>query len=116
MHDTTERTLRHLNVFRYPAYVHARDTRILCNEHGKKTVNVPWASRGSGFFLHFEALIVEMCREMPPLAVSRMIGMSDDSVWRIMRHYVDEAREKRVILAPQCRELMNSQLKSIMSM
>ncbi|HKJ96485.1 MAG TPA: transposase family protein, partial [Thermoplasmataceae archaeon] len=69
-----------------------------------------------GFFLHFEALIVEMCREMPPLAVSRMIGMSDDSVWRIMRHYVDEAREKRVILAPQCRELMNSQLKSIMSM
>ena len=46
--DTEERTWRHLNIFQYPTYVHAREPRIKCNEHGKKTVDLPWARKGSG--------------------------------------------------------------------
>ena len=93
VHDTEERTWRHLNIFQYPAYVHAREPRIKCNEHGKKTVDLPWARKGSGFSLHFEAMVVEMCREMPVSAVSRIVGVNADSVWRILKHYVDEARK-----------------------
>ena len=64
VHETEERTWRHLNIFQYPAYVHAREPGIKCNEHGKKTVNLPWARKGSGFSLQFEALVLEMSREM----------------------------------------------------
>ncbi len=93
VHETEERTWRHLNIFQYPTYVHAREPRIKCNEHGKKTVNLPWARKGSGFSLQFEALVVEMSREMPVSAVSRIVEINEDSVWRILKHYVEEARK-----------------------
>ncbi|MCL5782793.1 MAG: transposase family protein [Candidatus Thermoplasmatota archaeon] len=67
VHDTEERTWRHLNVFQYPTYVHAREPRIKCVQHGKKTVDLPWARKGSGLSLHFGALIVEMGRKVDAL-------------------------------------------------
>ena len=60
--------------------MHAREPRIKCNDHGKKTVDLPWARKGSGFSLHFEAMVAEMCREMPVSAVSRMVGIDEFSV------------------------------------
>ena len=36
---------------------------------------------------------MEMGREMPVSAVSRIVGIHEDSVWRILKHYVDEARK-----------------------
>ena len=92
VYDTEERTWRHLNIFQYPTYVHAREPRIRCRDHGKKTAALPWARKGSGFSLQFEAMVVEMCREMPVSAVSRMVEINEDSVWRILKHYVDQAR------------------------
>ncbi|QRF74545.1 Transposase [Thermoplasmatales archaeon] len=93
VHDTEERTWRHLNVFQYPTYVHAREPRIKCDQHGKKTADLPWARKGSGFSLHFEAMVVEMGKEMPVSSVARIVGINEDSVWRILKHYVDEARK-----------------------
>ena len=95
VYDTEERTWRHLNIFQYPTYVHAREPRIKCNEHGKKTIDLPWARKGSGFSLHFEAMVVEMCREMPVSAVSRIVEINEDSVCRILKHYVDQARKEQ---------------------
>ena len=43
--------------------------------------------------MHFEAMIVEMGREMSVSAVSRIVGINDDSVWRILKHHVDGARK-----------------------
>ena len=77
--------------------MHAREPMIKCGQHGKKTVDLPWARKGSGFSLHFEALIVEMGREMPVSAVSRMVGINEDSVWRILKHYVEEAKKDQDI-------------------
>ncbi|MGP6208070.1 transposase family protein [Cuniculiplasma sp. SKW3] len=65
VHDTEDRTWRHLNVFQYSTYVHAGEPRIKCDQHGKKTVDLPWARKGSAFSLHYEALIVEMSRYIP---------------------------------------------------
>ena len=53
--ETEERTWRHLNIFQYPAHVHAREPRIKPG-HGKKTVDLPWAGKGSRFTLHFKHL------------------------------------------------------------
>ena len=71
--------------------MHAREPRVKCNQHGKKTVDLPVARKGSGFSLHFEAMFVEMCREMLVSAVSRIVGINEDSAWRTLKHYVDEA-------------------------
>ncbi len=71
------------------------EPRIRCNEHGKKTVYLPWARKGSGFSLHFEAMVVEMGKEMPVSAVSRIVGINEDSVWRILKYCVDDARKEQ---------------------
>ena len=81
-------------MFQYPTYVHAREPRIKCNENGKRTVDLPWARNGSGYSLHFEAMIVHTRREMPVSAIARMVGINEDSVWRILKHYVDQARKE----------------------
>ena len=97
VHDTIQREWRHLNFFQYRAYIHAREPRIRCPKHGIKTVNVPWARKGSGFTLSFEAMVAMLSQEMPVSAVARIVQIHEDSVWRILRHYVDEAKKEQDI-------------------
>jgi len=56
-------------------------------------VDVPWARKGSGFTLSFGAMVTMLSQEMPESAVARTIQVREDSVWRILKHYVDEARK-----------------------
>lgn len=44
--------------------------------------------------MFFESYVPTLAREMPVLAVSRIVGESDDRIWTIVHRYVDEAREK----------------------
>ena len=93
-YDAREEEWRHLNFFQYTTYLHARVPRVKCpNGCGVKKVEVPWARPGSGFTLLFEALIMALVREMPVAAVAKLIGEHDTRLWRIIHHYVDEARK-----------------------
>lgn len=91
-HDTEERTWRHLDFFQHAAYLTARVPRCNCDEHGIKTVEVPWARKGSGFTLLFEALLMVLVREMPVNAVARLVGEHDSRLWRVLRHHVEKVR------------------------
>ena len=93
VHDTEEKTWRHLDFFAHQAYLTARVPRVECPEHGVRQVALPWARERSGFTLLFEALVMALVKEMPVLAVAGLIGESDMRVWRIMHHYVDQAVE-----------------------
>jgi len=93
-YDTSERTWRHLSFFQYAAYVTARVPRLDCGDCGVKQVEVPWARPGSGFTLLFEALVMALAREMPILAVAELVGEHDTRLWRVVHHYVDEARSR----------------------
>ena len=93
VHDTEEKTWRHLDFFEHQAYLTARVPRVECPEHGVRQVALPWARERSGFTLLFEALVMALVKEMPVLAVAGLIGESDMRVWRIMHHYVDQAVE-----------------------
>ena len=93
-HDTEEKTWRHLDFFQHAAYLTARVPRCTCEEHGVKTVDVPWGRKGSGFTLLFEALIMVLVREMPVNAVARLVGEHDTRIWRVLNHHVAEARAK----------------------
>ncbi len=45
--------------------------------------------------------MVEMGREMPVSSVARIVGIHEDSVWRILKHYVDEARKDQDLSDPK---------------
>lgn len=73
VHDTEEKTWRHLDFFQHAAYLTARVPRCRCDKHEVKQVQVPWARPGSGFTLLFEALLMAFMREMPVNAVARLV-------------------------------------------
>lgn len=91
-YDTEEMTWRHLNFFQHETYLHARVPRVTCSGCGIKRVSVPWAREGSGFTLLFEALAMTMMTSMPVAAVGRLVGEHDTRLWRVLHHYVEEAR------------------------
>ena len=93
VYDSAERVWRHLNFFQHQTFLHARQPRIECPEHGVKTVEVPWARPGAGFTLLMEAFVLLLARNgMTPRQVGRVIDEHDTRIWRLLRHYVDEAR------------------------
>lgn len=60
---------------------------------GKTTqVEVPWARAGAGFTQTLEAFVVALCTQMPVHAVARLLGVSDDRVWRVLDFHVEAAR------------------------
>ncbi|HLM47398.1 MAG TPA: ISL3 family transposase [Myxococcaceae bacterium] len=91
-HDTAEKSWRHLNFFQHEAHLHARVPRVRCGSCGVRLVEVPWARPGSGFTLLFEALVLALVKEMPVQAVAQLIGEHDTRIWRVLHHYVGEAR------------------------
>lgn len=92
VHDTQERTWRHLNFFQYETYLHARVPRVRCGTCGVEQVEVPWARPGSGFTLLFELLVLSLAREMSVAAVAEMTAVHANRLWRILDHYVERAR------------------------
>ena len=93
VHDTEERTWRHLNFFQHQTYLHARQPRVKCPQHGVKTVEVPWARPQVGFTLLMEAFIVALAQwGMTPAQIARMIEVRDKRIWRVLEHYVEKAR------------------------
>jgi len=57
-----------------------------------KLVEVAWARTDSGFTQLFEAYLMILLREMPVAAVADLIGEHDTRLWRVLHHYVGQAR------------------------
>ena len=93
-YDTVKKTWRHLNFFQYEAYLTARVPRTKCDKCGTHLVNVPWARPDSGFTLLFEAIIMTLAKSMPVKTMAKFVNEHDTRLWRVLHHYVDDAREK----------------------
>jgi len=95
VYDSSERTWRHLNFFEHKTLLHARQPRVACPDHGIKTVEVPWARSGSGFTLLMDAFILVLVQGgMTAAQAARLIDEHDTRVWRVLQHYVEQARAK----------------------
>ena len=92
VHDTIERTWRHLNFFQFKTYLHCRVPRTECDKCGVKQVKIPWARKSSGFTLLMDSLIVLLAQHMPAKTVADLIGEHDTRIWRVLEHYVQLAR------------------------
>ena len=94
VHDTTEKRWRHLNFFQHKAFLMARVPRIKCESCGVKLVDVPWGRKDSGFTLLFEALVMQLATHMPIAPLARLVEETDMRLWRIIKHYVEEAVDR----------------------
>lgn len=94
VHDTVEKSWRHLDFFQHKAFLHARVPRVRCPDHGVRLVVVPWARPGSGFTMLFEALVLTFAKAMPMRKVAETVREHDTLVWRIVEYYVHAARAK----------------------
>ena len=93
IHDRLSRTWRHLNFFQYQAELQAREPRVVCTVCEKASqVSVPLARAGSGFTQTLEAFIVALGKQMPVWVVAWLLVVSDARVWRVLDHYVEQAR------------------------
>lgn len=95
VHDTAEKSWRHLNFWQHQTELHARCPRVKCEEHGVLQAEVPWARAGSGFTLMMEAMIVLMCQQMPVAEAARMLGVHDTQLWRVLTYHVELAQAGR---------------------
>ncbi len=93
-HDTVERSWQHLNFFEHTCFLHARVPRIRYD--GKtRNVEVPWARKGSGFTLLFEAfsmLLIE--NEMPVSKAASVVGVYPQRLWNVFSYWIDRAHKK----------------------
>ena len=92
VHDTEEKTWRHLNFFQHECYLHVRVPRVRTDDGRTITVLPPWAGRMLGFTLLFEALLLELCRNMHVIQVALMTNVSSNKLWRMLDLYVEAAR------------------------
>ena len=90
-YDTVKKTWRHLNFFEHECYLHARVPRVQPKDGGTKTVTPPWSGVSSGFTLLFEALILQMCKNMPVHQVGKLLNISDNKTWGMLEEYVNKA-------------------------
>lgn len=94
VHDTVTKRYRHLNFFQHECHMEVRVPRVRLPDGGIRQVEPDWAVWLAGFTLLFEALIMTMCREMPFVAVSRLVGLSWHQVVAICKRYVDLGLEQ----------------------
>lgn len=93
VYDTVEKSWRHLNFFQHECYLHCRVPRVKPEGDKIRQIEVPWAGISNGFTLLFEALLMQLCSEMPVNAVSRLTNVDDNKIWRMLECYVEEARK-----------------------
>ena len=94
VHDTEQKSWRHLNFFQHETYMYARVPRIKCSKCGVRVIGVPWAREGSGFTLLFEAYIMLLAPSMPVKRIAELVSEHDTRLWRLLQHHVKEAREQ----------------------
>jgi len=93
IHESIQRSWRHLDFFQFEAWLHADVPRVACSACGKTTqVPVPWAREGSGFTLLFEALALSLCKELPVAQAARHLRADAKALWRRIADYVNQAR------------------------
>lgn len=91
-YDTKTKTWKHLNFFEHECYLHCRVPRVNPEDGKYRTIKTPWEGKSLGFTLLLEALLLQLCTEMPVNAVSRLTKIDDNKIWRMLDAYVKEAR------------------------
>jgi transposase len=97
-HDTVGRTWQHLDFFQHKCYLHARVPKVKQADGKMITYPVPWARKGSGFTLLFEAfamLLIE--NEMPVNKVAKVVKVYPNRLWNVFNYWISKAHKQDII-------------------
>jgi len=95
VHDTVEKTWRHLDFFQHMCYLHARVPRIKTAGGKVSLVQVPWARPNSGFTLLFEAFAMALIEnEMPVNKAALILNVYANRLWTIFNYWISRAFSK----------------------
>ena len=75
---------RDLDLGRATINIYARVPRSDCKDHGPLEVEVPWAGMCSRFTWNFELVCYRYSMVMPPKLVEELLGVDDNTVWKII--------------------------------
>jgi transposase len=92
LHDTVQKSWRHLNFFQHECYLHARVPRVNTEDGRTLMILPPWSGKLQGFTLLFEALLIQLCKNMPVHQVAKMTKTDDRKLWQMLDLYVGAAR------------------------
>jgi len=95
VHDTVQKTWRHLNFFQYKCYIHLRTPRTKCPKCGERLWLPPWGRKQSGFTVLFEAFVMVLAKEMPISRIGELVDEHDTRIWRIVNSHVKRAYKKK---------------------
>ncbi|RLD93142.1 MAG: ISL3 family transposase [Bacteroidetes bacterium] len=94
-YDTVEKSWQHLNFFQHVCYLHARVPKVKQADGKIKTQAVPWARKGSGFTLMFEAfamLLIE--NEMPVNKAAKILQVYPNRLWNVFNYWISIAHQE----------------------
>ena len=97
-HDTVLRKWQHLDFFQHKCFLHAKVAKVKQADGKIKTYPVPWARKGSGFTLLFEAfamLLIE--NEMPVNKVAKVVKVYPNRLWNVFNYWISRAHKQDVI-------------------
>jgi transposase len=94
-YDVVEKTWRHLNFFQYQCFLHAKVPRVDTGSGIIRQVKTPWEGVVPGFTLLMEAFVLQLARSMPIRQIAKLIGATDNRLWRLLRRYVEKALEQQ---------------------
>jgi transposase len=87
-----ERHWRHLNICQLQSEIVCALPRGECQSCRKiYTVRAPWEGRSRGLTQEFEAFALTLMREMPVKKAGRILGETDQKLWRTLFAHVDAA-------------------------
>ncbi len=95
-----ERQGRHLDTCDVPTYVPTRLPRVRCQEHGVISMASDWAEPGSDLTSAMEAHLIDLEKECPLQAVSRLTGLSWDRCWGMMDRSVRRGQRRKTWKVP----------------
>jgi len=94
-YDSIERRWQHLNFFQHQCYLHAKVPRVKQSDGQIQTQSVPWARKGSGFTLLFEAfsmLLIE--NEMPVNKAAKIVKVYPNRLWNVFNYWISKAHNE----------------------
>jgi transposase len=91
-----ERTWRHLDTMQFSTYIKCRVPRSNCDEHGPKTIDVPWSDPDKRFTLLFEKFAIDVLLACSSIkAAKNLLGISWDELHLIQKYAVERGLERR---------------------
>lgn len=88
-YDKRARKWRHLDTCQLQTYIEAEVPRIQCQEHGCKTIQVPWAEDSSRYTALFERHVLTWLHRASISAVCRQLALSWNAVDGIMQRAIN---------------------------